>query len=70
MLFLPKAFSQGGMGFSIIILFILGYLTLHCMLLLVETSKAVGGSFGEVGEKLYGPRVRSLVLTSIASAQV
>ena len=48
----------------------IGYLTLHCMLLLVETSKIVGGSFGEIGEKVYGPKVRTLVLASIASAQV
>jgi hypothetical protein len=40
------------------------------MLLLVETSKIVGGSFGEIGEKVYGPKVRTLVLASIASAQV
>ncbi|KAJ3327429.1 neutral amino acid transporter [Blyttiomyces sp. JEL0837] len=68
-LFLPKAFSNGGMGFSIILLVIIGWLTLHCMLLLVETSRALGGSFGDIGEKLYGPGVRSLVLASIAISQ-
>ncbi|KAJ3395629.1 neutral amino acid transporter, partial [Chytridiales sp. JEL 0842] len=68
-LFLPKAFSDGGMGFSITLMVILGYLTLHCMLLLVETSRTLGGSFGDVGEKLYGPSMRSLVLWSIAVSQ-
>ena len=58
------------MAFSIILMVIIGYLTLHCMLLLVETSKIVGGSFGEIGEKVFGPKVRTLVLASIASAQV
>jgi proton-coupled amino acid transporter len=69
-LFLPKAFSDGGMGFSITLMVIIGYLTLHCMLLLVETSRTLGGSFGDVGEKLYGPSMRSLVLWSIAVSQV
>lgn len=69
-LFLPKAFANGGMGFSIILMCIIGFLTLHCMLLLVETSRELGGSFGDLGEKLYGPRVRKLVLASIAISQV
>ena len=69
-LFLPKAFSQGGMGFSIILLFIIGWLTLHCMLLLVDTSRELGGSFGDIGEKLYGPKAKALVLWSIAVSQV
>ncbi|KAJ3218104.1 neutral amino acid transporter [Dinochytrium kinnereticum] len=68
-LFLPKAFSNGGMGFSIILLLVIGWLTLHCMLLLVETSRTLGGSFGDIGEKLYGPGVRQLVLWSIAVSQ-
>ncbi|KAJ3213101.1 neutral amino acid transporter [Dinochytrium kinnereticum] len=68
-LFLPKAFSNGGMGFSIVLLVLIGWLTLHCMLLLVETSRALGGSFGDIGEKLYGPGVRQLVLWSIAVSQ-
>ncbi|KAJ3099196.1 neutral amino acid transporter [Phlyctochytrium planicorne] len=68
-LFLPKAFSNGGMGFSIILLVVLGWLTLHCMLLLVETSRTLGGSFGDLGEKLYGKGMRGLVLWSIAVSQ-
>ncbi|KAJ3258800.1 neutral amino acid transporter [Chytriomyces hyalinus] len=68
-LFLPKAFSMGGMGFSIILMIIFGWMTLHCMLLLLETSRSLGGSFGDIGEKLYGPPVRYLVLGSIAVSQ-
>ncbi|KAI9344907.1 transmembrane amino acid transporter protein-domain-containing protein [Obelidium mucronatum] len=68
-LFLPKAFSQGGMAFSIILMVIFGWMTLHCMLLLLETSRVLGGSFGDIGEKLYGPPVRTLVLASIAVSQ-
>ncbi|KAJ1559687.1 neutral amino acid transporter, partial [Cladochytrium tenue] len=68
-LFLPKAFANGGMGFSVFLMIVLAWLSLHCMLLLVETSRKLGGSFGDVGEKLYGPGVRSLVLASIAISQ-
>ncbi|KAJ3169710.1 neutral amino acid transporter [Irineochytrium annulatum] len=68
-LFLPKAFSNGGMGFSILLLVIIGGLTLHCMMLLVQTSRTLGGSFGDLGEKLYGNSMRQLVLWSIAVSQ-
>lgn len=69
-LFLPKAFSNGGMAFSLVTLVVIGYLTLHCMLLLVETSRTLGGSFGDIGEHLYGQKMRQLVLGSIAISQV
>eukprot|EP00842_Homolaphlyctis_polyrhiza_P006311 jgi/Hompol1/6681/HPOL_005045-RA len=70
-LFLPKAFLNGGLGFSLLLMVVLGYLTLHCMMLLVETSRALGGkSFGDIGDHLYGPRVRQLVLASIAVSQM
>lgn len=70
-LFLPKAFSNGGMGFSLILLLVVGILTLHCMLLLVDTSRELGGlSFGDMGERLYGANMRKLILGSIAVAQV
>ncbi|KAJ1551318.1 neutral amino acid transporter, partial [Nowakowskiella sp. JEL0078] len=69
-LFLPKAFANGGMLFSIVLMFVLGWLTLHCMLLLVETSRMLGGSFGDIGEYFYGPRMRKLVLASITVSQL
>ncbi|KAI8916608.1 transmembrane amino acid transporter protein-domain-containing protein [Powellomyces hirtus] len=68
-LFLPKAFANGGMGFSLVTLVIIGSLTLHCMLLLVETNRKLGGSFGDIGEHLYGQRMRQVVLASIAISQ-
>ncbi|KAI9094428.1 transmembrane amino acid transporter protein-domain-containing protein [Phlyctochytrium arcticum] len=68
-LFLPKAFANGGLIFSLITLIIIGYLTLHCMLLLVDTSRQLGGSFGDIGEHLYGNNMRQVVLFSIALSQ-
>ncbi len=70
-LFLPSAFANGGLVFSLVLLVILGYLTLHCMILLVETSRKMNGmSFGELGAAFYGPWMRQLVLASIAISQV
>lgn len=70
-LFLPKAFANGGLMFSLVALFFIGYLTKHCMILLVETSKAFGGkSFGDLGEIIYGERFRQLVLASITISQM
>ncbi len=70
-LFLPKAFGDGGMVFSILVLVFIGWLTLHCMLLLVETSRKTDGlSFGELGAKFYGLYMRQIVLGSIAVSQM
>ena len=70
-LFLPKAFLNGGIMFSTILMGVLGYLTLHCMILLVETSRKLNNkSFGDIGYHLYGEGMRQLVLASIAISQM
>jgi len=70
-LFLPQAFKNGGMGFSIGILMFLGYLNLYCMNLLVEASIAMGGlSFGDLAHQLFVSGFRKLVLGSIAISQM
>lgn len=70
-LFLPQAFRNGGMGFSIGMLIILGYLNLYCMNLLVESSTVMGGlSFGDLAGQLFGKNFKQLVLGSIAVSQV
>ena len=70
-LFLPQAFKNGGMGFSIVILIFLGYLNLYCMNLLVEASIVMGGlSFGDMAHQLFGSGFKKLVLGSIAISQV
>jgi len=70
-LFLPQAFRNGGMGFSIGMLIVLGYLNLYCMNLLVESSTAMGGlSFGDLAGQLFGKNFKQLVLGSIAVSQM
>jgi proton-coupled amino acid transporter len=69
-LFLPKSFYNGGMLFSTICLMVVAYLSLYCMLLLIESHNIVGGSFGDIGKKLYGRYARYSVLFSIVLSQV
>lgn len=70
-LFLPQAFSNGGLVFSLIAMAFIGYLTKHCMILLVETSRAFGNkSFGDLGQIIYGDWCKTLVLGSIAVSQM
>lgn len=68
-LFLPKAFADGGILLSIVGILIIGFLTLHCMLILIETSKHAPGSFGDIGEHYYGEVMRNVLISSIAIAQ-
>ncbi|KAK9712934.1 hypothetical protein K7432_006824 [Basidiobolus ranarum] len=69
-LFLPKAFYNGGLLFSIIILVLVGCLTACAMMLLVKVRLQVPGEFGEIGGILYGRAVRILVRTSITVSQL
>ena len=70
-LFLPKAFVNGGLIFSLIAMFVMAILSTHCMIILTETSRHFGNkSFGELGKIIYGEECRMLVLGSIAVSQM
>ena len=70
-LFLPKAFVNGGLVFSLISMFVMAILTTHCMIILTEASRYYGNkSFGELGKLIYGEECRLLVLGSIAVSQM
>lgn len=69
-LFLPKAFSNGGLVFSIITMWAMGGISLYCFLLLLDCKKYLTGSYGDMGGQLYGSWMRSIVLFSIAISQV
>ena len=53
-LFLPRAFLNGGMVFSTVVLLGVALLSYHCFILLVHTRLKVDGSFGDIGGLLYG----------------
>ncbi|KAI9018643.1 transmembrane amino acid transporter protein-domain-containing protein [Phycomyces nitens] len=69
-LFLPKAFANGGLGLSIVLMVVIAVISLVGLLRLVEAQNIVGGSYGDMGGVLYGERVRYMVLFFIAVSQL
>jgi proton-coupled amino acid transporter len=69
-LFLPKAYLNGGMMFSNLVLLFVAILSYYCFVLLVNTRLKVEGSFGDMGGKLYGKWMRTTILTSIVISQI
>ncbi len=69
-LFLPRAYLNGGMLFSNLVLLFVAALSYYCFVLLVTTRLKVDGSFGDIGGILYGPWMRNLILASIVISQI
>ena len=69
-LFLPKAYLNGGMVFSNLVLLGVALLSYYCFILLVNTRLKVDGSFGDIGGVLYGKHMRTLILASIVLSQM
>ncbi|KZF24740.1 hypothetical protein L228DRAFT_208893 [Xylona heveae TC161] len=69
-LFLPKAYLNGGMLFSNVVLLVVALLSYYCFILLVNTRLAIDGSFGDIGGILYGKHMRNLILVSIVVSQI
>lgn len=69
-LFLPKAYLNGGMMFCNVVLLGVASLSYYCFILLVNTRLKIEGSFGDMGGILYGKWMRALILTSVALSQI
>ncbi|KAI9823643.1 MAG: hypothetical protein M1819_001156 [Sarea resinae] len=69
-LFLPRAYLNGGMLFSNLVLLFVAALSYYCFILLVNTRLKVDGSFGDIGGILYGKHMRNLILASIVLSQI
>ncbi|KAG0246056.1 transmembrane amino acid transporter protein-domain-containing protein [Mortierella sp. GBAus27b] len=69
-MFLPKAFNNGGLLFSSVVLVAIATISLFSFLLLVESRQVVPASFGDIGGHLYGKWMRQAVLWSIAISQI
>lgn len=69
-LFLGKAFMNGGLLFSAITLCAVAIISLVSFLLLVKTNLTCPGSFGDMGGILYGPKMRLAILASIVLSQL
>ncbi|KAB8737503.1 hypothetical protein FH972_026462 [Carpinus fangiana] len=69
-MFLPKAFNNGGILFSSITLMTVSLLSCVCFHLLLQCRQRVGGGYGEIGGAIGGPRLRNLILGSITISQI
>ncbi|KAG6007208.1 hypothetical protein E4U21_006227 [Claviceps maximensis] len=69
-LFLPRAYLNGGMLFSNLVLLGVSALSYYCFVLLVSTRLKIEGSFGDMGGILYGKWMRNLILASIVISQI
>ncbi|KAI8334971.1 transmembrane amino acid transporter protein-domain-containing protein [Chlamydoabsidia padenii] len=69
-LFLGKGFEYGGLALSIVLMILIASICLVAFLRLVKAQAIVGGSYGDVGNRLYGATVRYLVLFFILVSQI
>ena len=69
-MFLPKAFLNGGLLFSSILLVVVSLVNCLCFRLLLDCRQKYGGGYGELGNEIVGPKFRKLVLFSIALSQL
>lgn len=69
-LFLPRAYLNGGMVLSNLVLLGVAALSYYCFVLLVTSRLKVEGSFGDIGGILYGKWLRFLILSSIVISQI
>lgn len=69
-LFLPRAYLNGGMLFSNLVLLGVAALSYYCFVLLVTSRLKVEGSFGDIGGILYGRWMRNFILFSIVISQI
>ncbi|CAO3696635.1 hypothetical protein G6F70_007397 [Rhizopus microsporus] len=69
-LFLPKAFQNGGLALSIVLIIVIALICLFAFQRLVNTQLIVGGSYGDIGGILYGQWIRFIVLFFIVISQI
>lgn len=70
-LFLPRAFYNGGLSFSIVTLSTFGLLTYFCYVVLIQSKETLKlASYGELGFKTYGAPLKYSILVSILLSQI
>lgn len=69
-MFLPKAFSNGGILFSSMTMVLVAALSMLAFHLLLECRAQYGGGYGELGKAIGGPRMRALILASVTFSQL
>ena len=69
-LFLPRAYLNGGMMFSNIVLLLIALLSYYCFILLVSVRLKVKASFGDMGGIIFGKHFRNMINFSLVISQI
>ena len=69
-LFLPKAFKNGGLLFSAITVVVVSLISSVAFHLLLQCRARYGGGYGDIGGAIGGRRMRSIILASISLSQI
>ncbi|EPE33482.1 hypothetical protein GLAREA_06495 [Glarea lozoyensis ATCC 20868] len=69
-LFLPKAFKNGGLLFSSITLVVVSLVSCLAFHLLLQCRARYGGGYGDIAESIGGKKMRTITLASISLSQV
>ncbi|KAI2603069.1 transmembrane amino acid transporter protein-domain-containing protein [Hypoxylon fragiforme] len=69
-MFLPKAFKNGGILFSSITMLVVAAVTMLAFHLLLACKSRHGGGYGDIGQAIAGDRMRGLILSSITLSQL
>lgn len=69
-MFLPKAFKNGGILFSSVTMLVVAGVSMIAFHLLLQCRARYGGSYGDLGREIVGPRMRAVILGSIALSQL
>lgn len=69
-MFLPKAFNNGGILFSSLTMLTVAVVTMLAFHLLLACKAKYGGGYGDIGQAIAGPRMRSLILASVTLSQL
>jgi proton-coupled amino acid transporter len=69
-LFLPRAYLNGGMMFSNVVLLLIAIFSYYCFILLVSVRLKVKASFGDMGGIIYGKHFRNMINFSLVISQI
>jgi proton-coupled amino acid transporter len=69
-MFLPKAFNNGGILFSAVTMVLVSSLSMLAFHLLLQCRNQYGGGYGDLGKAIGGPKFRALILASITISQL
>ena len=70
-MFLPKAFNNGGILFSSMTLIIISIVSMLAFHLLLQCRSSIGGGgYGEIGHAIGGSKMRNIILGSITLSQL